>query len=63
MLGKNLFDALVIQRQRLALIGLIEALDQRLDLQVRHFLAQAFTEAGAQAVGKVVLLSVCRFGG
>ncbi|EED43329.1 hypothetical protein EBI_23157 [Enterocytozoon bieneusi H348] len=39
-----------------ALIGLLEAVDQGLDLQVRDFLAQALTEAGAQAVGEVVLV-------
>ena len=32
MLGEDLFDACVIQCQRLALVGLLEAIDQSLDL-------------------------------
>jgi hypothetical protein len=55
LLGKNLFDARVIQRQRLALIGLLEAIDQGLDLQVGNLLAQPLTQAGTQAVGEIVL--------
>ena len=63
VLGKNLFDTCVIQRKWFALIGLLEAVDQGLQLQVGNLLAQALTEAGTQAVSEVVLILVSGFCG
>ncbi|MNP52394.1 hypothetical protein D3C76_1467880 [compost metagenome] len=64
MLAQYLFDLLVFERQRFALIGLLQALDQRLKLQVGNLLAQAFTQAHTQAVGEIVsLVFSCAFGG
>jgi len=54
MIGQNLLDTCFAQRQRLALIGLLQAIDQRLNLQLRDFLAQPLTEAGTEAVGQIV---------
>ncbi|MNN56542.1 hypothetical protein D3C81_1714800 [compost metagenome] len=56
MLGQNPFDLLVLQRQWLALIGLLQSVDQCLDLQFGHLLAQAFAETRAQAVSEIVSL-------
>ncbi|MCY1183164.1 hypothetical protein D9M73_237660 [compost metagenome] len=56
MFGQNTFDLLVLQRQWLALIGLLQSVDQRLNLQVGNLLAQAFAETGAQAVSEIVSL-------
>ena len=54
VLREDLFDARVIQRQWLALVGLLESVEQGLYLQVGDFLAQPFAKACAQAIGKVV---------
>ncbi|MNN39721.1 hypothetical protein D3C81_1537690 [compost metagenome] len=54
MISQNLLDACFAQRQRLALVGLLQAIDQRLNLQLRDFLTQSFTEAGTEAVGQIV---------
>jgi hypothetical protein len=54
VLVEDLFDLLVFQRQWLALIGLLQAVDERLKLKIGNLLAQAFTEARTQAVSEVV---------
>jgi len=42
----------------LPLIGLLEAFDQCFQLQAWHLLAQALTQAGAQAEGQIVIVAV-----
>ncbi|MCY1251424.1 hypothetical protein D9M72_651830 [compost metagenome] len=54
MLGQYLLDLLVLQRQRFALIGLLQTFDQCLELQVGNLLAQAFAKACTQAVSEIV---------
>ncbi|VVP60715.1 hypothetical protein PS838_06173 [Pseudomonas fluorescens] len=60
VIGQNLFDPRFAQGQRIALISLLQAINQGLNLQLRDFLAQPFTETGTQAVGKI--MSVVRGG-
>ena len=52
--GQYLLDLLVLQRQRFALIGLLQSFDQCLELQVRNLLTQAFAKACTQAVSEIV---------
>jgi len=51
---ENLFDPFTRQRQWLALVGLLQTVDQGLELQVRDLLTQALAEAGSEAVGEVM---------
>ncbi|MNE76058.1 hypothetical protein D3C80_1722700 [compost metagenome] len=64
MLGQYLLDLLVFQRQRLALIGLLQSLDECLKLQIGSLLAQAFAKARTQAISEIVgVIFRCCFGG
>ncbi|MCY1185450.1 hypothetical protein D9M73_262270 [compost metagenome] len=54
MCAQHLFNARVTQGQRLVLIGLLQPFEQGLQLQVRDLLAQAFSQACAEAVGEIM---------
>ncbi|MOA56818.1 hypothetical protein D3C78_1808750 [compost metagenome] len=58
MLLQHRVHACLVEFQGLPLIGLLQAFDQCIQLQARHLLAQAFTQAGAQAVGQIVFVVV-----
>jgi hypothetical protein len=51
-----LFDARAIDTQWLAAIGLAQAVEQRLQLQIGYLVAQALAQSGAKAVSQVMLL-------
>ncbi|MCY1455729.1 hypothetical protein D9M71_728840 [compost metagenome] len=56
MLLENRLHACLVELQWLALIRLAQAFEQGVELQPGHLLAQAFTQAGTQAVGQVVII-------
>lgn len=58
MLLEHRLHACLVELEGLPLIGLLQAFDQCIQLQARHLLTQPLTQAGAQAVGQVMVVAV-----
>lgn len=59
---EQLFDTGAVQAQRLAVVGLAQALDQRVQGQVWYLCMQSLAEPCAEAVGQVLLVLVGLYG-